>query len=65
MTPPKDEPLRGEAAWRAAKERIAKRNDTARARGAAEREAHEAWQAQERMLVERLELASRPKPPRP
>jgi hypothetical protein len=63
MTRHDDKPLRGEAAWRAAKDRIAERNAAARARGAAERQAHETRQAEQRLLAERLERASRPKPP--
>jgi hypothetical protein len=62
MKPADDKPLRGEAAWRAEKERIAARNDAARARGAAERQAHEARQAEQRHIAARLERASRPKP---
>ena len=40
------EPLRGEAAWRAAKKEIASRNEAAYARGRRERAArHAAWMA--------------------
>ena len=64
MKPDNDKPLRGEAAWRAAKERIAERNDAARARGAAERQAHEARQAEQRLHLAREEKAAVPKSPR-
>ncbi len=64
MKPDNDEPVRGEGAWRAAKDRIAKRNDAARTRGAAERQAHEARQAEQRHIAASLEQASRPRPPR-
>src|SRR4051794_32809435 len=59
------EPLRGEAAWRAAKDAIAKRNDAARARGAAERAAYEEMRAEHRRTAARREAASRPAPSRP
>ena len=63
--PENDKPLRGEAAWRAEKDRIAKRNEAARARGAEERASHEARQAEQRLIANRLEHATRPKSPRP
>jgi hypothetical protein len=43
----KKPPLRGEAAWRASREDIAKRNDAARAAGARRRAAKEADAAEE------------------
>jgi hypothetical protein len=57
------EPLRGEAAWKAAKERIAKRNDEAYARGRRERAAIAADAATRRAAAERLDAANRPKQP--
>jgi hypothetical protein len=64
MTDRTPQPLRGEAAWRAAKEAIAKRNDAARAGGAARRAAHEARAAEERLAAERLDVLKLPKQPR-
>jgi hypothetical protein len=59
------EPLRGEAAWHATKDAIAKRNDEARARGAKERDARAARANLERREVERRELEDMPRQPRP
>lgn len=64
MTKSPSEPLRGEAAWRATKDAIAKRNDEARARGAKERDARSARAKLERRELERRELADLPRPPR-
>ena len=61
MKPKTDEPLRGDAAWRVTKHRIAKRNDAARACGGAEREAHDAKQAERRLEAARLARARLPK----
>ena len=47
MTPAPREPLRGEAAWRASREEVAKRNDAARAAGAKRRAVREAEAAEE------------------
>ena len=58
-----DQPLRGEAAWRATKSDIAARNAAAQKLGAAERAAREAVQADGRRASMRAEAASRPKPP--
>jgi hypothetical protein len=55
-----DEPLTGEAAWKAAKERIAKNNEAAYARGRQERAARDAASARLRLAAEREEIASRP-----
>jgi len=60
---PSDQPLRGEAAWRAARSDIATRNAAAQKVGAAERAAREAVQADGRRASMRAEEASRPKPP--
>lgn len=59
------EPLRGDAAWRATKETIAKRNDAARTRGAAERTVREAGYAEQRLATARREATSLPHQPRP
>ena len=56
---------RGHAAWLAAKAEIAKRNDDARARGAAQRAAQEAMAAEERLAAARHEASNLPKQPRP
>ena len=57
------EPLRGEAAWRAEKERIAARNEKAYARGLERRKATaDAARARER-AAERVEIASLPSQP--
>ena len=57
------EPLRGEAAYRARKEEISRRNDATRPRGAAERSAREAEQASKRQAAERHEAANLPEQP--
>ncbi len=58
-----DQPLRGDAAWRATLSDIATRNRAAQKVGAAERAAREAVQADGRRASMRAEAASRPKPP--
>jgi hypothetical protein len=58
------EPLRGEAAWRAEKAAIAKRNDATRARGAAERSARDVSAAKERQAADRREASNLPEQPR-
>lgn len=50
---PNSEPLRGEAKWRATKDAIAKRNDAARARSAAERYEQEGRRTQQRLAADR------------
>ena len=57
------EPLRGEAAWKAEKERIAKRNDAAYARGRQERADSAVAAATRRAAAERQDAASRPTQP--
>ena len=47
MTPTPQQPLRGEAAYRASREEVAKRNDAARAAGAKRRAVKEAEAAEE------------------
>jgi len=59
------QPLRGDAAWRAAKDEIAKRNDAVQARGAAGRAANEARVGRQRAEAARVEAASTPDQPRP
>jgi hypothetical protein len=54
-------PLRGEAAWRAAKQEIADKNAAACARGREQRTAREEQKAAERRAAERRELANLPK----
>lgn len=59
------EPLRGDDAWRAARDEIAKRNDAARARGRKERDAKEARAAAASRANERREREDLPRQPRP
>ena len=57
-------PLRGDDAWRAAKDAIDKRNDAARARGAQERDAKSARALAEGRAIARRELADMPRQPK-
>lgn len=59
------EPLRGDAAWRAAKSEIDKRNEAARARGAAQRAEEDARAAERRLADARLDASNRPEQPHP
>ena len=59
-----NDPPRGEAAWRAAKDRVAKANEAAYARGREERAADAAEAAGRRRLVERESQRNLPKQPR-
>ena len=63
MSQQSNEPLRGEAAFRAAKERVQKANEAAYARGREERAADAAEAATRRRLAERQALTSLPKQP--
>jgi hypothetical protein len=65
MSEKTDEPLRGEAAYRAAKERVQKANEAAYARGREERAADAADAAGRRRLAERQSLKNLPKQPHP
>jgi hypothetical protein len=58
-------PLRGDAAWRAQKAEIAKRNDAARAGGAARRAEQDEKSAQRRYEEDRRERTDLPEQPRP
>jgi hypothetical protein len=58
------EPLRGHAAWKAEKERIAERNEAAFARGRQERTARAAAAMEGRRAAEKRERASYPSQPR-
>ncbi len=58
-------PLRGDAAWRAQKDEIAKRNDAARARGASERAEQDARTNDRRLAAERMQDANIPEQPQP
>jgi hypothetical protein len=58
-----DEPLRGEAAWRAEKDRIQKANEAAYARGREERAADAAEAAGRRRTAERNSMKNLPKQP--
>ena len=59
------EPLRGEAAFRARKAEIAKRNESARADGAVRRAAYEARISAQRVADDRQERRSLPRQPHP
>ena len=58
-------PLRGDAAWRAAKEQIAERNDAARARGREERSAADEIAKRRRDAAARREMTDLPVQPEP
>jgi hypothetical protein len=59
------EPLRGEAAFRARKAEIAKRNDSARADGAVRRAAKEARISEQQLAEARRERSGLPRQPHP
>jgi hypothetical protein len=59
------EPLRGEAAFRAQKAEIAKRNETARADGAERRAAKEARISEQQVADARHERRNLPRQPHP
>jgi len=66
MTQKDSEPLRGEAAWKAAKQEIAKRNEAAYARGREQRAAQDAARRKRRVAADREETANlRSKAPTP
>ncbi len=65
MSKPTPEPLRGDAAWRAAKDAINKRNDTARADGAARRAVVEQKAQDKRRAAEKFEASNLPVQPEP
>ena len=65
MTKTPDQPLRGDAAWKAAKAEIAQRNDAARARGAKIRAADEAAKLARRREADARERERLPEQPRP
>lgn len=58
------EPLRGEAAWKAEKQRIAANNDAAYARGRKEREAEFAAASKRERAAAKAESRNLPKQPR-
>jgi len=59
------DPLRGEAAFRAQKAEIAKRNESARADGAARRAAKEARISEQQVADDRRERSNLPHQPHP
>ena len=59
------EPLRGEAAYRARKAEIAKRNESARADGAVRRAAKEARISEQQIADARRERRNLPRQPHP
>jgi hypothetical protein len=65
MKNPPTEPLRGEAAWRANKIAIAKRNEEARARECAARATREAKMIERGAVADRLEASNLPVQPHP
>lgn len=60
-----DQPLRGDAAYRAQRDAIAKRNDAAQARGAAQRAAKQDEANKRDRDAARLEQSILPEQPRP
>ena len=60
-----EEPLRGDAAYRAFKAQVAKNNDAAQRRGREERQQAEAKVAKQRAAAERREMADLPVQPEP
>ena len=58
MSPKSTEPLRGEAAWKAAREAIAKKNDATCARGRREREEREGAVMRQQREAERADRAT-------
>ncbi|HEX8082751.1 MAG TPA: hypothetical protein VF529_00575 [Solirubrobacteraceae bacterium] len=63
MTKKPDEPLRGDAAFDAAKRRVAERNEAAYARGRAARAAGDAAFSDRRRAAERREATELPSQP--
>lgn len=63
MKKPTTEPLRGDAAYRAQRAEIDKRNNAARARGAARREAIAVTHAEQQRAAARLDAANLPEQP--
>jgi hypothetical protein len=59
------EPLRGEAAFRARKAEIAKRNESARADGAVRRAAKEARLSEQQLADAKRERSNLPRQPHP
>ena len=57
-------PHQGDAAWKAAKQRVADNNNAAYSRGRKERAARDAAALAERRAADRREAASLPTPPR-
>ena len=64
MTKKTDEPLTGDAKWRAERQAVSDRNDAAHARGRAERDARDEVVAGRRRAADKRELASLPKQPK-
>ena len=64
MTKKPDQPLRGDAAWKAAKAEVAQRNDAARARGRKLRAATEAAELERRRGADAREREQLPVQPR-
>ena len=65
MTDETQPALRGDAAWRAAKDEIAKRNDAARKAGAARRDREDVRAAERKRAMDRRDEANLPTQPDP
>ncbi len=65
MTDKPTEPLRGDAAWRAQRDEIAKRNDAVQARAQRDRAERDAEAAAHRRREERRESENLPEQPHP
>ena len=65
MAKSNEEPLRGDAAYRAFKAQVAKNNDAAQRRGREKRERVDAETAKKRAAAERREMADLPVQPEP
>ena len=65
MTDKDETPLRGDAAWRAAKQRVSDNNDAAYKRGREKREAQHEQENERRRSAARRENAQLPEQPQP
>jgi hypothetical protein len=65
MTDENQPTLRGDAAWRAAKSEIEKRNDQARKAGASRRDREDERAAERRRADDRRDMANLPTQPEP
>ena len=63
MTKQNEEPLRGDAAWRAAKARVAEHNEAAYKRGREQRAAQDQMAADKRRAADKAESERLPRQP--